>query len=84
MAVTTECGLLGCRPAWLQRWAKKEVGPVLAQLVLQRPQPGVRGAVRLAGGGPGDGLHLPYLRPHHHRATVRHQVAGGGLDILGE
>ena len=42
----------------------------------------LRAAVLGAGRGAGDGLHLPLLRPHHHRAAVRHQVPGGSLDLL--
>ena len=43
---------------------------------------GLRPALLPAGGRAGHELHLPLLRPHHHRETIWHQVAGSCLDIF--
>ena len=81
---TTLCGLRGWRPEWIQRFARKEVSLVWSEhdTKLHLTAADLRAAVLGAGRGAGDGLHLPLLRPHHHREAVRHQVPGGGLDLL--
>ena len=82
---TTLCGLRGWRPEWIQRFARKEVSLLWSSehdARLDLTAADLRAAVLGAGRGAGDGLHLPLLRPHHHRAAVRHQVPGGSLDLL--